>query len=418
MSKIRVALIGAGQRGKDIYGNYALLHPENIEFVAVAEPNKLKREEFCKKHNISDEWAFESYEELFSKDKFCDAVVIATPDNTHFVPAKLALEKQYHILLEKPMSNRPEEVAELGKLAKQNNKVFMICHVLRYTPFYSKLKELINSGVIGKVISIQHNENIGYYHFAHSFVRGNWRNSDESSPLILQKSCHDMDILLWLVNSDCTDIASFGKLSHFTLENRPEGASDRCLTCNVENECPYSALKLYYDNIGRWPTSVITEIQTKENVDKALEEGPYGRCVFGGCDNNVVDHQGTVLNFENGVTVVFNLSAFTNKVHRNIKIMGTMGEIIGDDVKNEIEVQLFASNEKKVITPKVVSGGHGGGDTGIMEDFIALVKSDANSETGLTSASISVQSHMMAFAAEEARKTKKVINTKDYTNGF
>ena len=160
MTKIRAALIGGGQRGKDIYGNYALLNPENIEFVAIAEPNELKRKEFCEKHKISDERAFESYEELLNKEKFCDAVIIATPDRIHFIPAKLALEKGYHILLEKPMSNNPEEVVELGRLAKENNEVFMICHVLRYTPFYSELKKVIDSGVIGKVISFQHNENI------------------------------------------------------------------------------------------------------------------------------------------------------------------------------------------------------------------------------------------------------------------
>ncbi len=415
MSKIRVGLIGAGQRGKDVYGNYGLLNPESIEFVAVAEPNEIKRKEFSEKHNIKPEYQFESWEGLLEKDKFCDAVIIATPDRIHFEPAKLALEKNYHILLEKPMSNDPKEVMELGKLAEKNDKVFMICHVLRYTPFFSTIKSIIDSGEIGSLMSIQHNENIGYFHFGHSFVRGNWRNSDLSSPLMLQKSCHDMDILLWLAGSSCSKIASFGKLSHFKKENRPESFGDRCVSCQIESECPYSAIRLYYNNVGKWPATAICEIQTIEEVKKAVAEGPYGRCVYN-CDNNVVDHQSTILEFENNVTATFNLSAFTNKVHRTLKIMGTKGEIRAIDSKNEIEVQIFDTDERRAINPRQVLGGHGGGDTGIMEDFIALILSQKGK--ALTSANISVQSHMMAFAAEESRLNNKVVNMKEYYSEF
>ncbi|GAA0122276.1 Gfo/Idh/MocA family protein [uncultured Clostridium sp.] len=415
MSKIKVGLIGAGQRGKDVYGNYALINPEHIEFVAVAEPNEIKRKEFSEKHNIKAEYQFESWEQLLEKEKFCDAVVIATPDRVHFEPAKLALKRGYHILLEKPMSSIPEEVMNLGALAKENNKVFMICHVLRYTPFFSTIKQIIDSGEIGDIMSIQHNENIGYFHFGHSFVRGNWRNSNLSSSLMLQKSCHDMDILLWLVGSPCRKIASFGELSYFKKERKPEGAGDRCTKCSIEAECPYSAIKLYYNNVGRWPTTAIVEIQTIDEVKKAVDEGPYGRCVYN-CDNNVVDHQSTILEFENNVTATFNLSAFTNKVNRTIKIMGTKGEIRAIDSKNEIEVQLFDTNERKVINPKQITGGHGGGDTGIMEDFISLILS--NEGKALTSASVSVQSHMMAFAAEESRLKGKVVDIKEYYSNF
>ncbi|WP_291583470.1 Gfo/Idh/MocA family protein [Clostridium sp. UBA6640] len=415
MSKIRVGLIGAGQRGKDIYGNYALVNPEHIEFVAVAEPNEIKRKEFSEKHNIKSEYQFESWEQLLEKDKFCDAVVIATPDRIHFEPAKLALKRGYHILLEKPMSSIPEEVMNLGLLAKENNKVFMICHVLRYTPFFNTIKKIIDSGEIGDIMSIQHNENIGYFHFGHSFVRGNWRNSNLSSSLMLQKSCHDMDILLWLVGSPCRKIASFGELSYFKKERKPKDAADRCVECKIESKCPYSAIKLYYNNVGKWPTTAIVEIQTLDEVKKAVENGPYGRCVYN-CDNNVVDHQSTILEFENNVTATFNLSAFTNQVNRTIKIMGTKGEIRAIDSKNEIEVQLFDTNERKVLNPKQITGGHGGGDTGIMEDFISLILS--NKGKALTSANVSVQSHMMAFAAEESRLTNKVVSMKDYYESF
>lgn len=415
MKKIKVGLIGAGQRGKDVYGAYALTHPEYVEFVAVAEPNDIKRKEFSEQHNIPLENQFSSWEELLNRDKFCDAMIIATPDKMHYEPAKIALKKDYDLLLEKPMSNDPKECIELGRIAKEKDNLFMICHVLRYTPFFTTIKNIIDSGEIGEILSIEHNENIGYFHFGHSFVRGNWRNADESSPLILQKSCHDMDILLWLAGSDCTKIASFGKLSYFKSENKPEGASDRCVNCKVEKDCPYSAKQLYYNAIGEWPTTAITPIQTKEGVKKAVEEGPYGRCVFG-CDNNVVDHQSTILEFKNGITATFNLSAFTNKVHRTIKVMGTKGELQGDDSKNEIEYQLFNTNEKKVITPKRVMGGHGGGDTGLMDDFVSLMLSKQGE--ALTSASKSVQSHMMAFAAEESRLKGETIILKDYYRRF
>lgn len=415
MKKIRVGLIGAGQRGKDVYGEYALNHSEDIEFVAVAEPNNIKREEFARKHNIPEENQFSSWKEILEKEKFCDAMVIATPDNMHYGPTKLALQKGYHILLEKPMSNKPEEIMELGRIAKESNRIFMICHVLRYTPFYSTIKNIIDSGIIGDVKSIQHNENIGYFHFAHSFVRGNWRNSEESSPLILQKSCHDMDILLWLVGADCTKVSSFGHLSYFNSNNKPEDAADRCVNCRVEDKCPYSAKKIYYNSIGSWPTTVISEIQTKEAVEKAVKEGPYGRCVFS-CDNNVMDHQATILEFANGVTVTFNLSAFSNKVHRTIRVMGTLGEIIADDSINQIEYQIFGTNERVVINPKVVAGGHGGGDTGLMDDFIKLVQSKDGE--ALTSAQVSVQSHMMAFAAEESRINNVVVDLKEFCAKF
>lgn len=333
----------------------------------------------------------------------------------HYKPAKLTLEKGYHLLLEKPMSNNPMEIMELGRIAKEKNNVFMICHVLRYTPFFSTIKNIIDSGEIGEVESIQHNENIGYFHFAHSFVRGNWRNSDQSSPLILQKSCHDMDILLWLTNADCTKIASFGHLSYFNSKNKPKNAADRCINCSVEEECPYSAKKIYYNSIGKWPTTVISEIQNEDAIKKAVAEGPYGRCVFS-CDNNVMDHQATILEFSNGITATFHLSAFSNKVHRTIRVMGTKGEIIGDDSKNEIEYQIFGSNKKTIINPKMVAGGHGGGDTGIMNDFISLILS--NEGDALTSAEKSVQSHMMAFAAEESRTNNIVVDIQEYCNRF
>ena len=413
MTKVKIALIGAGDRGKDRYGAYGLKHTEKLEFVAVAEPNALKRNEFVKQHGIPEENVFSTWEELLSEDKLADGVIIATQDDMHYEPTKLALEKGYDVLLEKPMSNDIKETVTLGELAKKYDNTFMICHVLRYTPFFSKIKELIESGVIGDVMTVQHNENIAYYHMAHSFVRGHWRNSDESSPIILAKSCHDMDIILWLVNQRCKRISSFGSLSHFTKDNQPDGASDRCLTCKVEMSCPYSAKKLYYKNLGKWPTTAVTDIHTEDALTEALTTGPYGRCAYL-CDNNVCDHQVTIMEFEKGITATFNLSAFTELQNRTLKIMGTKGEIRGIDTENQIEVRLFGDDNYQLIEPDVVEGGHNGGDTGIMNDFVHLLQ--GNEGKALTSAEISVESHVMAFAAEHSRVNRKTVKIKEFYN--
>lgn len=409
-NKVSISVVGAGDRGKDSYALYALDYPEDLEIVAVAEPNEAKRNEFVKVHNIKEENIFTSWEELLECDRLSDGIIIATQDDMHFKPTKIALEKGYDVLLEKPMSNDITEIVALGELAKQYDNNFMICHVLRYSPFFSKLKELIESGVIGELRSMQHNENIGYYHMAHSFVRGNWRNETESSPIILAKSCHDMDIMLWLVGSKCTKISSFGSLSHFKPENAPMSSAKRCLECGIEKECPYSAPALYYQHIGHWPSSVITDDHTFEGVTKALKEGPYGRCVYH-CDNDVCDHQVVMMEYENEVTATFNLSAFTDKTHRTIKLMGSLGEIRGDDRTSEIELTIFGQESKKIKLDSV-KGRHGGGDYGIMEDFVNLLK--GNEGKALTSADVSVESHVMAFACEKSRHQGVVVNIKEF----
>lgn len=417
MKKIRVALIGAGNRGKDVYANYILENGDKIEIVAVAEPIKLRREEIVKKHNISSEHIYESWEPLLEKEKFCDAVIIATNDDMHFFPTVKAMKKGYDILLEKPMSNNLKECVDIAELSKHYGVKILVCHVLRYTPFFSKVKELIISGVIGDIVSIQHNENIGNFHFAHSFVRGNWRNSLETSPLILAKSCHDLDLLYWLVDSPCSKIASFGSLKHFIKENAPEGSADRCLDCKYLETCLYSPKKIYYNNIGMWPAYTVTDIDTEEALTENLKNSQYGKCVYK-TDNNVVDNMVTIMEFENGVNLTFNLSAFTDEVCRTFKIMGTKGEIRGYDSKNIIEVYKFGQGEGRfsngaveTIVPDTIIGGHGGGDTGLMEDFIAVCNGKGDAKTNAVT---SVHSHIMAFAAEKSRIEGKIIYIKDF----
>lgn len=420
---LKIGLIGAGNRGKDIYANFILNSADEAQIIAVAEPNKIKREQVISAHNIKPEFSFSTWEDFLKKDKFCDAIFLATGDDLHFEPITIAMEKGYDILLEKPMSNKAEECVKIADMAEFYGVKVMVCHVLRYTPFFSKLKELIDSDIIGDIIDIQHNENIGNFHFAHSFVRGNWRNSDESSPLILQKSCHDLDILSWLLNgSPCKKIASFGSLKHFKKENAPEGSSTRCLQCGLIDSCIYSPKKIYYNNIGSWPTLIATEIQTKEALTNSLEHNQYGRCVYH-CDNNVVDNMVSIIEFENGVNVTFNLCAFTDEVCRTIKIMGTKGEIRGNDLKNNIEVYEFGKGQGRfdngaitTITPEVLIGGHGGGDTGLMNDFIDLCLGRKNDSK--TNPRTSLESHIMAFAAEKSRIEGKVININDFINSL
>jgi predicted dehydrogenase len=405
--KIKVGLIGAGSRGKDVYGEYALRHPHEIEFVAVADSDEQRRIEFAKAHKITKDFQFSTWNDLLSKPRFCDAVIIATQDRMHYDPTISAIEKGYHVLLEKPMSNDPKECALMARKADEHNRLLVICHVLRYTPFFSKLKEIIEVGKIGRVISIHHSEDVGYWHQAHSFVRGNWRNSQESSPMILAKSCHDLDILSWLVGKKCVKIASFGSLSYFKKENAPEGSTERCSDgCIVESSCPYSALKIYLGKEG-WPSNVVSADTSSEGIVKALATGQYGKCVFR-CDNDVVDHQIVNMEFENGVTAAFTMCAFTKNMTRKIKIMGTNGEIHGDIEKNIIEISEFSSGNQETIRLQSPEGFHSGGDDGLMRDFIKQVISDGRA-VSLTSAETSMQSHLMAFAAEKSRLVNKVI---------
>ncbi|RED61901.1 Gfo/Idh/MocA family protein [Cohnella phaseoli] len=418
MKKITVALIGAGQRGFN-YAEYALQNPYEMQIAAVAEPTAARREAFRERHRLPEDRVFAHWDELFAGPKLADAVMICTQDQQHFEPTMKALEAGYHVLLEKPMSSSPEECLAMGDMAARMNRVFSICHVLRYTNFFSTIKGLLDQGKIGKLMSITHNENVGYWHQAHSFVRGNWRRKDESSPMILAKSCHDLDILLWLAGADCTRVSSFGSLAHFTSENAPEGAPLRCLDgCPASEECLYYAPKLYLTDNTDWPTSAISDDISYEARYKALQEGPYGRCVYR-CDNDVVDHQVVNLEFDNAVTVAFTMSAFTREISRTIKLMGTKGEIRGAMEKNEIEILHFGSGKTERIVFEDRGGhvGHGGGDWGLMRDFLRLVQADGGQQ-GLTSADRSVQSHMIAFAAEQSRVAGKTLELAEFVRGL
>lgn len=415
---MKLALIGAGQRGM-IYAEYAY-EKKGAEIVAVIEPHKERREIAAQKFQTAAENCFENVEAFFEKKIACDAVIVASMDKDHYQQCMTALEMGYDLLLEKPISPSIKECIDIWQLANKMNRKVIVCHVLRYTNFFSEIKKILDSGELGKIITIQHNENVGNYHMAHSFVRGNWRNSEQSSPIIMQKSCHDMDILTWLVDSEAKRISSFGSLTHFKEENAPEGSTDRCSTCPIGEKCHYNAYRAYLPVRGGWPATLLGSDQSEEGIRKALETSPYGRCVYR-CDNNVCDHQVTLIEFKNGVHVSFVLSGFTNRMNRTLKIMCEYGEIRAEDEGNIIEVTKFNANsveqtEHRVIRTELVGGAHGGGDVLLMEDFISQLGQETTD--GKTSIDRSVESHIMAFAAEEARVTGKIVDIDEVKERF
>lgn len=409
---LNVAVIGAGNRGS-VYCDFILNNHPDVNISYLSDIKSVKRELFRKKYGIPAENLYENADEMLYKMKDVDAVIIANLEREHYGYTVKAMERGCHILLEKPMSNLPKECDLLAKKAEKAGVVFMVCHVLRYTPFFSTLKQLLSEGAIGDLISIQHAENVSFTHMAHSYVRGNFRNSDLESPMILGKSCHDIDIMLWLADSPCVKVSSFGSLSHFKIENAPEGVPERCTDgCPSESECPYSAKKYYLGQETCWPVSMISDDLSYEGRLKAIKEGPYGRCVYH-CDNNVVDHQVVNLLFKNGVTATFTMNGFNKIDTRTIKVVGTLGEISGSLYENTLTLKLFDSYVTQVYSLPLLAGVHGGGDSVMLDEFIKAIK-DPKPEQILTGPRISAESHLVTFAAEEARVTGTNINMVEY----
>lgn len=420
---VTAILIGAGQRGYEVYGRAAKGNPDKLRFIAVAEPDRARRERFAEEHGIPTNLRFETWEPLLEMPKMADAAFICTGDRSHTEPTLKALEDGYHVLLEKPMATSAAECVKMGHYGEKYGRVFNICHVLRYSEFFSAIKRIVDSGEIGQIVNIKHAENVGYWHQAHSFVRGNWRNSDESSPMILQKCCHDMDILRWLIGRPCVSVCSMGELTYFRSDNAPEGAPMRCSDgCPAEASCPFSALRFYLGENTGWPVSVISTDMSLEGRRKAIESGPYGRCVFH-CDNNVVDHQVTALEFEGGVTATLTMCAFTPDTSRSIEIMGTRGYIkadmskIGEDSKeNRIYINDFLSGRTRTVTVNDhgLMNGHEGADVLLTLGFVDLV--EKGDTEGLTSVKQSVESHLMSLAAERSRIEHRIVSMDEMWN--
>jgi len=418
---VTAIILGAGSRGFT-YAQFAEAYPERLKIVGVAEPRKWNREHLASLHQIPAENVVSDWREFASRPRFADAVFICTQDAMHVEPAVAFADLGYHMLLEKPMAPSASECEEIYQAVKRNNILFAVCHVLRYTRYTQTLKALIDSGAIGEIVNLQHLEPVGYWHQAHSFVRGNWRNEAESSFMLLAKSCHDMDWIHYIMGSQCVSISSFGTLKHFKRSEKPAQAGDalRCVQCAYEPECPYSAKKIYLGRVKAgetgWPVDVLTPNPTLESVTAALESGPYGRCVYE-CDNDVVDNQVVNMLFSGGQTATFTMTAFNKAAHRKTRIFGTRGEIYGDG--QMIEVFDFLTDQTRVIDTEAtaatandegtVLGGHGGGDYGLMDRFVQAV-CEQNQQLILSDADESLKTHLMVFAAEQARRENRVIN--------
>jgi predicted dehydrogenase len=413
---VKILLVGAGSRGS-AYAKHAIIQEDAAEIIGVAEPREYFRNRAMETYNIPPENCVTCWTELVEKNIKADAVIIATQDAMHLGPAVAFANKGYNILLEKPMAPDEKSCREIVDTIIRNKVIFSVCHVLRYTNYTQKLKAIIDSGTIGEVINIQQFEPVGYWHQAHSYVRGNWRKEAESAPMLLAKSCHDLDWIRYIMGCRCEKISSFGSLYYFKKEHKPKGAGERCMDCSIENECAYSAKRFYFASIGPdgdpfW-AGLIAAPPTHENVTEALRTGPYGRCVWA-CDNDVVDNQVVNMSFEGGKTASFTMTAFCEGVHRKTRIFGTKGRIESDG--SLINIFDFLSNQTEVIdthaTSGDITGGHGGGDEMIMKNFIGAIAHNDPSRI-LSGPEETLESHLMVFAAEKARHAdtvEKIIN--------
>ena len=408
--RITIALAGAGTRGVRVYGAYAAGHPDEMEIVAVAEPNDARRENFCRQHNIPPERTFRTAEEMFAQPRMADMAVIATLDGEHVAHATAAIEKGYDLLLEKPISQSLEECKTLLRMTEEKGIKVSLTHVLRYSPFYQKAKQIIDSGMLGDIVCIQASENVSYWHAAHSYVRGIFRRAEDTSPMIMAKCCHDLDIFVWLTGSHCKSISSYGGRSVFCREKMPEGATEYCYDgCAVKDSCQFDAEKIYmknaktgYDSVGagQLQFSVTSDI-TRAGIEAALRHGPFGRCVYC-CDNTVVDHQVMCAEMENGVTIDFTMCSFGYRDYRQLHILGTKGDLFGN-LEDERLVFALHGGRPMVYDLHVTDtiAGHGGGDTRLLSDVLAYERGETTSAmTGLRQ---SVESHYMAIAAERSR---------------
>lgn len=409
---VRIAIAGVGSRGKNAYGLELLNMKDRAKVVAVADIDPERLALAGDAHGVPDEMRFPSAEAMLAMPRLADAMLVCTQDRQHVPHAVAALKKGYDVMMEKPISPKLEDLQEITKVARENGRRVVVCHVLRYTPFFQTIKKTIDSGVLGEIVSIQALENVRYWHQAHSFVRGNWRREEDTSPMILAKCCHDLDYLVWLCGKKCERVSSYGSLMYFKESNAPEGAALRCTQgCKAKDGCPYDAEKIYLTNKDtgilcgnvEWPIDVLAENPTEEKIRHAIETGPYGRCVFH-CDNDVVDHQIVNMQMEGGASLSLTMSAFTSIGGRTIKVMGTLGDLWGDMHENRIRIGVFGKEPQVIDLGKEEKdfAGHGGGDRLLMEQFVDLMQGKEPDGT-ITTLETSVESHLVALAAEKSR---------------
>jgi len=453
MKQLTGIVIGAGNRGADAYASYSLLFPNELKIVSVAEPNPIRRENLASNHKIPKNFEYNDWKDILEKPRFADIAIIATQDKMHYEPAMTAMKQGYHVLLEKPMAVTEEECRNLVKTSEKVGIILQICHVLRYTRLFNTLKEIIDSRKLGRIININYSINLAHWIYAHSFVRGSWRNQLETSPMILAKACHDFDILYWFANADPIKISSFARSSYLTRENRPKGATKRCTDgCPHLNDCHYNAINLYlktsqfhndlmqtdkkfmrwliklwknHPKIANllipqfrkntpyrgWPINTISEDLSDEGITKALREGPYGRCVYD-CDNDQPSAQITNIKFSNQIVASLTMHGHSYREGRFIRIDGTKASLIGEFTLMGMPITLHDHLTGKSIHYKIklTKDPHEYEDYPLIRRFLAAVRGE---EKPLTTARESLQSHLMAFAADQSLKEDKIIHIKN-----
>ena len=407
---LKIAIIGMGGRGGYAYGTYVHAHKEKFQIVSICDIDSVRLNKWGELFEVPEENRFLSEEEFF-KEKRADVLFITTMDRLHVRMANKALELGYDLLLEKPITDSKEELDSLVENAHRSGRKIMVCHVLRYTVWINKCKEIIDSGEIGRLVSIDHTENVVYWHEAHSFVRGNWHKREDCAPMILAKCCHDLDLLQYFAQSRCKSVSSMGDLRFFVKENKPEGSADRCTNCKYMDTCTYSAKRIYIDmwkSCGKpadvFPFSLITDALpvTEEALWESIRNGRYGKCVFA-CDNNVVDNQTVIMTFENGITATLKMEAFVRDGGRDIRFFGTDGELDLREGENTITLKKFNGETKVWKISELTDDleGHGGGDHRMLDQlYNVMALNDTNVQTSIDA---SAESHYMAYAAEESR---------------
>lgn len=395
---ITFAVIGMGARGRKYTG---LLLQKQAVLTAVCDHDPDILQYSARAYHVKEESLFSSYDSFFEKGKLADWLIISTSDAEHIKSAIRALQIGYHVLLEKPIATTLQDCEAIEKTAKQLKRNVVICHVLRYSPFYQAIKNEIDSLQYGDIVHLSQTENVGYWHQAHSFVRGNWRNQQESTFMLLAKCCHDLDIIAYLMNKRCHFVSSMGSLLYFTRDHAPQGAADFCVDCQVF-DCPYHALNWY----SKHPLWVKLPELPEDNQEAFIRQwasdknNPYARCVFR-CDNDVVDHQIVNMEFEDHSTAALTMCAFSDQFYRRTHVFLTKGEIYGDLIEKKLYCTIFGQPTRIIDLKEQFQDAHGGGDYGLIDDLYDIMS--GKQRTSRTDIEASLISHKIAFAAEKSR---------------
>lgn len=415
----KIAILGYGGRGKNYANILRMEFRSKAKIVAVIDNIAAKREVAKKELHLSDDMIFSSLDEFLKKEKCADWLLICTQDCDHYEHAMKAMDAGYDLLLEKPISGDIKQCLEIEEKSKQKGIKIAVCHVLRYTTFFNKVKQILDSGVLGDIISIEMEESVGYWHQAHSYVRGDWRRTEDSTPMILAKCCHDLDMAVYLAQSKCKTVSSIGKLHHFRKECAPDGCAERCVDCKI-TDCPYDARKLYIEKFKKlpfflrksaWPMNrlVPDAIPSVPKLEKALREGQFGKCVYHS-DNDAVDFQVVQMLFENGINCTLTMTAFSQNPYRTIIVRGTKGHLQGKFESFKLDLNIYGKR-KKAVRAKLDLRSHGGGDTGLIASLMG--------GTMKTDISESIESHIIAYAAEKSRtENGKMIDVQDLKNSI